>query len=54
MLLQMFCPRSGPGTKDTCGVCAQCYVYMLYTYDVLELECDVKAVVRIKSKLFAV
>lgn len=46
MLLQIFCPRSGLETKDTsCRVCAYCYVYMLYTYDVLKLECDVKTVV---------
>lgn len=51
----MFCPISGLGTRDTlCGVYACCYVYMLNTYDVLRLECDVKTVVGTKPKLYAI
>lgn len=41
--------------KDTrCGICEYCYVYMLHTYDVLKLECDVRAVMGINPEPFAI
>lgn len=56
MLLQMFCSTLGPRTEYiSCWICAYYYyVYVLYTYDILQLECDVKIVVGTKPKLFAI